>query len=368
MADQTFSSDDQIVITVKKKPSKNKGTANKKKLRPVIKGKRTSDILHRRKRGGLINFYDLGQKSNGMGGWQDISFISPYTYALSPFDVTGPDLLQWNNLVSLIFTIDTSDWKTEYRKLTFEDAYKYGTLFFRGDFFSSFELLDNVSNPNWTEKGLDIGDTTNFSIGSFSGVSANFGNDPSHFKVTTGNLYSDPEVIFASLKNGDNVFLMPKIINTAAFSQQGPPNKAQWELSPFSLIPRQLLLNKIDVLSGQPILTRNISASLSIADFDAYVNYIESFVHTHNFNYDSDTNTYTEEPLGFPNFATDFKILTNLNPGGDIAAPAGFDLVDPPIGALLAIIQRSSVLYYVWAKDDQSLPEAGYGFQVISRS
>ncbi len=202
--------------------------------------------------GGLINFWDLGQRKNG-STWEDLDYR-----VISWDDSTGypraiaPTLAQWQGLIDEIFQIPVSDWKTNYRELTYETAERIGIdlvdpgLFEGGinnpptnlysaarsgsRYEASIDVLpDLTEGSKWSVDGLTLVEA-DFSMGpgvfgfQSSGASLGFGAGEAYQKVTSTYDYNDSPVSFTlALGQPVNVYLVPRLMSHSIVSNQGAP-------------------------------------------------------------------------------------------------------------------------------------------------
>lgn len=181
------------------------------------------------KTGGFINFWDLGQVSDGMAGWVDIDYHSLTmasvvlgTYPADPIDVHSEIYsTEWDALRDLLFVPAIADWPTTYRPLTYEEIENYGVavVLDSGEKYLGTPGSTIFGQPanGWTANGLPAsGD--NFELR--PGIAFQpFGNDPSVYRVTNDPTYASTEVSFTLSKKGANVFLVPSLLNT--YSETG---------------------------------------------------------------------------------------------------------------------------------------------------
>lgn len=203
--------------------SSKRGDSSGPKTQGTIKRTLRANELVGRKAGVAINFYDMGQILDG-GDWVDIPFSIPNTITVTGTDVADRslDFSEWEELEDYLFTADPADWKTTYRKLSYESAERYG-----------LDILDNansvwypvarngsrysqdgsgllVSGTKWTDKGLvvpaPLSDVHFVSFGAFTF----FTSETFLCRVTNTPSYAGTEVPFTLAKKA-NVFLVPDI-------------------------------------------------------------------------------------------------------------------------------------------------------------
>lgn len=132
----------------------------------VIRSRRENDYLARRlKKGGFINFYDLGEWLNDETGlfvddaYAVIPTVAEINDTVHPTDY-GAEILAAQNK-PLDIPVDT--WKTHFHKIGYEEAEKYRLSL---DIGNAEPELIKIDNPNWTPQGLKT-DFPDFNILSF---------------------------------------------------------------------------------------------------------------------------------------------------------------------------------------------------------
>lgn len=125
---------EELVITVPKNShGRGKGSSRKKKA-PISAG-REAEYLPRRAQKGFINFFDLGQETDGHGGWLDFGFNTPiHKEVISTYDGvdTSGQLYfwspqsSWKAMTDVINAIPRDTWKTHFRKVEYDNAHRFG--------------------------------------------------------------------------------------------------------------------------------------------------------------------------------------------------------------------------------------------------
>lgn len=115
-----------------------KKRAVEEKRGPILPGTRP-EYLPRRNTGVYLNFWDLGQVWNG-SDWEDLDFVATPTITEGtgidpPYmdTVASLDSSNWDDYKDKLFEVPLEDWGTTYRKLTYEDAYRYGIDVYLGN-------------------------------------------------------------------------------------------------------------------------------------------------------------------------------------------------------------------------------------------
>jgi hypothetical protein len=193
-----------------------------------------------RRLSGLINFYDLGQIRSG-SSWTDLPFnVKPGVtvnivntgshppngdaqFVFSPFT-----LAHWQQLYDLIFATPFNQWKSHFRKLGFDDGYKYGVSVYQGrggilsDGFTpnpANQLRETV-NPDWTSQGLKPINNWIY-VQPTGGLAMAFDTfDTTHFKVTSENAFGAAETT-VDVSKGADIFLVPQIGFSSSFQEVG---------------------------------------------------------------------------------------------------------------------------------------------------
>jgi hypothetical protein len=125
---------EELVLTVPKKPHGGRGGAARKKKAPISADRR-AEYLPRRAQKGFINFFDLGQETDGEGGWLDFGFNAPiHEEVITAYDgVDTSDTryfwspqANWKAMTDTINAIDRATWKTHFRKVEYDNAERFG--------------------------------------------------------------------------------------------------------------------------------------------------------------------------------------------------------------------------------------------------
>jgi hypothetical protein len=202
----------------------------------IIK-QRTEELLPNR-RSAPINFYDVGQYLDG-DTFKDIPFTFNGGHEITLTDSFGNDyqyweaddftIDRWQDLYDEIIAIEpaVSNWRDVFRKLTYEDSYKYGVSVYqgRGSILSDpntpnpANQLRGGTNPEWTAKGLKSKESW-LSVAPTGGLAIPFDtSDTTNFKITAAFDYSAADSTIDFKKGGD-VFLIPQVLYS--YSQQNP--------------------------------------------------------------------------------------------------------------------------------------------------
>ncbi len=201
-----------IDIKIRRKRPVRRLTANHK---PPIDIRREADYLKRRLRPKGINFYELGQISDGHGGWtyNDVSVpVTPSFAGDQIFQSRDPITADYTTIDSVILAAATGDLKSVFRKFV-----KGSTMSVNWGLQASFGAFGGFieSLPQWTSGGLiveqsdlDSGlfvETTSFPLTTpFTAL------DIPDYKITHTPVFSDPAVAFTPSPLMD-IFLAPSL-------------------------------------------------------------------------------------------------------------------------------------------------------------
>jgi hypothetical protein len=350
MSTRDYKTPNEIVIkvsgnrraVVEKDPRKGKGSV------PV--GKKGRRFLHRRKKPGKgINFYDLGQLSNGSGGWIE----NDYRGTTEPFgDVPDGRLImpapapsEYDGRDAQFLVIPAGDLKTKSRRVT------KGTL--SGKYrivaaFGSFGgLLDDLEQ--WTPEGLDVeqADLTSTGLivtgdGFLPFFSLVFIKDgQANQKITTSPNYAAAAAAFSPVPEMD-VFLPPSlgyVIGNSRSIDFGDRAQYGFRYMPF---PRRFVINTNDPWRGGNIgLHDGGPPGPDDPDTAPAIENWKAIIPNRGFHFDYISGTFTGPGEAFP------------IPGW-IERAIGFAQYDPtliggPNGSLLAIVRKAATFYYFWS-------------------
>lgn len=365
MAEFRINKGDELVIGLKK------GT------HAEVGGRRRSSVRHRgrdesypaRRLAGLINFYDLGQKKNGSGLFEDLSFLVSPT--ITP-DYSAPPPIGPADVAALydqIFSVPFGQWSQKFKRFSGADAKLYKQVV-SGE---SFGLDFSDGEAEWTGQGLKLSSAQlsdpMFRIDHFLGISWSpfFGvtlksSDPSNRNHITETLDPDaPESSSFAVGGKMDIYLMPRILFSGG--------EGSFEVTPGVTLPLTLyLLNQNYVIFPRAVLLDAGNPYHSLVDFWAFSgDFLNDFP--------TDTPSY-EQAIAAANFHKSLvgaRALTRNTGGGSWASvSAGSyptpEMVPPPGAygnpphfsaffaaatysepALIAVVIKGSSKYYVWS-------------------
>lgn len=338
----------RIEITIKK-PA-NQKAKRRPAPRPLIRTGDSPDVLSRRK-GRFVNFYDLGQITNGMGGFIDIPFrVIPATTSPDPHHLAFTSA-NWDAFWTYIFTVNIADWETNYKKLSYTEAERYGLDLFGQISGLRYQVSRNganlgndssnpVSDTKWTPQGLRLPPSISnvlFESGG-NGAFALWSTDTTFFKITTGNTFGSAEVPFAF--NGTaNVFLPPRISAVSMTSDNGVNSDAV--IYPYKALQRSFWLNRNYDVNPYPLFSVGAGLDLSAADKTALKGHIAADADSV---YWDSIGGYGGSPSTFPAYPNNRQI--DINTSGNAITPD----VPYATGKLVAVIKQQGTIYYIWSK------------------
>lgn len=331
---------DKIEILVP--PARHKKPKGGSSGRKVALGRRrgTHDLARRRHVKQGINFYDMGQISDGHGGWVDTNFQIPRMP-----DQTGDILTPQQPLVTdygdrdtPLFLISTGDWKTKFRKVTKGGlSEKYGII---AEFGAFDDFLDNLTQ--WSSGGLTV---TQSDLN--SGLLA--ASDPPLFfefftlldgqpnvKITGSQLYTDSSVAFTPAPIMD-VFFPPRLVflrgraKTSTFGDRGDFGEL------YLTFPRRFIINTTDDYFGGDISSEPATGAGMDTQTNNAIDNWKSLISGREYFYDFASNTWAAG--AFPPAGTTGKGI----------APQGVPVQDFGLnGNLIAVVKKGSSFYYFW--------------------
>lgn len=207
--------------TAKPKVSVSQPEGNRGRQLGTMKSHRGGPTLVKKKQPKFINFYDLGWIKDG-DEYVDLPFSVDTGLGVTYPTPNNPQFdlpmftqaTHWAALYDMIFDVPLDQWKTTYKKVSYEEGNQYG-------FGCNGSFLDG-SNTNWTEQGLNP--TPSLDIDQNRIVLSFDLSDTTNYKITATNDYADDEVEI-DLSNGADVFLVPQPCYLSATNSGGvdPP-------------------------------------------------------------------------------------------------------------------------------------------------
>ena len=266
----------------------------------------------------------------------------------------------------MILAVDPADWETEFRKLTYEEAEKYGLEIIDSNTGDIFQLArdgqvvasdgSGVLSGNgsvWTPNGLVIpGPLDNFLFNSYGAFQLLPVEDASAFiKVTTSPDYSDPGVSFV-LQRSAKVFLVPRIESIVGEASDGISEvdlfACEWQA-----LQRSFWLDRVFTDSGYefPILsypTHPITLDpLELTDADKVdlVNELTGLSGT----LADDSATGSHSPTTWPLYNASQHVLIEQTGSSVMPLPEWKE------GTLLACVKQEGQVYYFWCSVDGTI-------------
>jgi hypothetical protein len=338
----------RIEITVPRGRGRNKPSAAKKS--PVKASRRRDDLGRRRKAGGYITFYDLGQRLVG-DDYQTVPL--GFTGLTSADDL---DFAFWETVKA--YYLSVADWTTNFKKIEKSESGKYGVAVAVNEKAAAEEYTE--LSP--TAEGFSSDGKFAFN-GSLTRVRLNTNGifypiDSANLKATALPSYDSPEIGF-NLKGRVDLFVMPCFFFpvTQVILPTGPsvPGESV-SAGSFAAVPSRSLLNFPGYGSGDSGFSFGSPAMGTAANVDKIL-----------------------LAIGESPFASWFHIVAGggpVTPSGNVLTVPGNQssaLYQPfvgaeglalPTGALAAIARRSNELIYLWSKFDLN-PTGGVGLSYL---
>lgn len=350
---------ERIIIDVPKDREPSQSPARRK---GVVRARSAGDELGRRrlKKGGYLNFYDFGQILV-TGNWEDLDYSEPLVFN-TPGDwssgVANP-IADYSILRDKILEVPANQWKTRYRKLSFEAAERYGLDGVSASLSEYYPVARNgsrlvfadptnpiVAGTKWEAGGLKLETIPedllfksyrafeDFAVGSGRAV-----------KVTETPNYADPEVVGFELAQNADIFLVPKSVVHLGISQDG--SNADNLLPPYKHFRRSIWLDSEYETSNYPGLSFDTNAIKS-ADALAILAAEKAEPGTLALNSNDGSVSFTFiDPDLFPQYSPGFLLFYTGLLG--LSAPAAYTHEGDLIGA----VQQGGNTYYVWATEDE---------------
>lgn len=228
----------------------------------VLHGRRRPNApLIRKKKGSVLNFYDMGQVKNEEGDWVDLPYESALDFAPT-LDLSLAHIVsvcEADRLFALrdLLLPDPETWKTKFRKVELDDAVKYGLAV--QDASNSFHyvaktgesVLDSgtISSSEWSSAGLKL--KTTFKALRPGAAFEAFALDSSFYKITTAPDFTADPASFTPAKVMD-VFCVPSVINLSSFksvTQSDDPTRSDnlhLYYGAYIILSRQFWLDRTD--------------------------------------------------------------------------------------------------------------------------
>ncbi len=319
----------------------------------IVRVDRPSDDILRKKKKvtGTINFWDLGQILDDTD-YIDIPWqIVPTPDGAGHYFEFGPS--DWDDFWAYIFTIDIADWEDNYKKLSYEEAERYGLDVYDNINGIPYEVSRNgpnlgndppnpVTDTKWTEQGLKIPNTfpTNISIECGAlGAFFLWALDPDFTKITNTYDYSASAVPFSFVGKNTKMFLVPRITTTYLFSDSGTGDSDSVTY-PFKVLPRSFFLNKDYDVDPYPLYSAGGGLDLSAADKIDFQALIETDPDSQ---YWDSTAGYGGSPSTYPAYALNRAIEVNQIGGLSFAPVSLYP------GTLMAVFKQGTSVYYLWS-------------------
>lgn len=358
---------DKIEILIKRRQAEALKRRKKKTPRDIGSRRRQNEPLPRRLRRtqtGLINFYDLGQRKSG-DSWVDVPYFyaptinTPFGSAYSDVEYLPPT--EYKRLTDIIFEVDPSTWRENYRRLTFETAENYG-LFVNDLQHGSYYPIGRVGqmiepetgNPTltttWESEGwrkpADAGPTLLFyTAGLFFPFYVNYdafypedtAPDTIEYKITNLPNPDAPEVPF-TLGTAADIFFMPAIASMEGQSLDGLGD-GETLVGDYRALQRSLYLTLKNSDTGLSVFANMFQTDPPLSDAHANAAFADAKTHARLF---SSVDGSEQSISGFPNFPLgqrivfqDAQVVVRLDPG---------------VGGFIGAIRQNNQMFYLWAK------------------
>lgn len=372
-----------IDIVIQKK-SGNRG--RRQPSRGPLERRRDPEYLPRRKSGIFVKFFDLGQYSDGAGGWiENTPTLTPttsYTAAgASRGLVHTIGLPDWAAFTANPMSIesDVDNWESTFRPLTYEEAEMYGVdVLIDGTQYAAARdgsrtymgTSTSVTGSLWTTKGLRLPPSDTFELVT-NRLFYRIKPDNVRCKVTTTFDSSAPEASFI-LNSSCKVFMMPCLYFWRGMSRRqyvSSGNRTDEDVHNYvyKAVPRDVFLvnSTLQAYWGTfPMCLRPglpdqgtipSTASPSVRNVFKTAHATISGARENLVLVNDSTNTITSDtslpPSSFPasgepsgDFAGSPQVHWNLSDNGDLPD------ISPATNALVAVIKKGSTWYYVWGK------------------
>lgn len=381
----------EIIVSINQDPNAEPGVVDDRTGKGMMPGSRKPAGAFRRRPAGFLNFYDLGQILVD-GQWKDsVVNVGPDVIVdpnfneilerYNPIYTTPPmSLSDWEDVHEIFFAVPFEDWKEKFRKVDYEEAYKYGIGVVEGPDFDDYRDVD-AANENWTSRGyknlpkIDV-ETTNLAL-SFDT------SDTATFKITEAYDYAAEEVSIPV--NGPiDVFLIPWLASFYAerhYEYGGDPFivKIKTFLGGYSVISRELFLqnnitsygyrwryyleNPIPILLERPFFQTRFGTNYASTNPDfsriaiGQPGYISSYLrdlvrdYLPRFGGTSTTLTYIDGEANDFELDTGPAYIADLDPSMFFEIFLQFGSVNiQPEGMLRGIIMKGAKRYYIWNK------------------
>jgi len=353
-----------INISIPEEPNKDSKTHKNSGYRRNV----DDDPLKRRLFGGFINFWDLGQITDGAGGWMDIDFESvpiPVPGYMQYEEIPTAAVLSLND-VWLSVPID--DWETTFRSLEYEPAERYGLDLYvspseiypvgRNDSRYVTTTRHLIHETTWEQNGLKVpGELSSVFFLSYCAFNLWFigqSNSTFRFKWTSVPDFSGLDVGEQHINKAAKVFLTPRLMDVT-FNATGL-STLDIMAGNYRAYQRGLWLDKNYNTTSIGLLTDPLAETslLELSDTDKVA--ITEDYRPHSVEVDSVS--------GFHGDASAWPIVNSsitAHFGSNSAIlPSPSALYRP--GQLIAVVKQSGTTYYIWCRNsDGFVQERVYG-------
>jgi hypothetical protein len=318
---------------------------------------RRPDILSRKKKGGLINFWDLGQISDGSSGWLDIDFESvpvPVPGYVQYEPIPSVDVLALNDTW---LDVPIDNWETTFRKLEFEPAERYGLDLYvspdeiypvgRNNSRYITTVRELIHDTTWTDKGLEVpaSFTTMFFLSycSFNNWFMGMSNSTTRFKWTSINDFSGPDVGEQTIEKSAKIFLTPRIMDVH-IDATGAMSKFHYMICNYRAYQRGFWLDKNYQDTQIGLLTDPLAevSLMSLTDVDK-VAMVEDY-RPHAVSVD-DTG-FLPDASTWPEVNSSITAYLGQN---NAMLPSPSAAYVP--GQLIAVVKQKNSVFYIWCRN-----------------
>lgn len=344
------------------------------RVRPGAKPGDPTELQGRRRaRPSGIQFYDCGQILSGES-YVDIPFSRAGTRTNFPGGKPGYvfNASDFAALEDYLFLTPLNQWASKYRKLTFDDGYKYpvdieflnpgATLRSAAKASQRYDRNNNLtSGTGWSAGGMARLGHTDFTLYGFLAFN-DFTPGTGH-KITETRDYAASGVSGWTIPNDSKIFLMPKIVSVGMYFEDdlGGGDMDYWfALAPYTAIPRAQFADRVISLSPEPnrpwlnYFTFINNGDLFSADDIDY--FFDTFLNADARVYKAETRssvtTWTEiTHSSFPRAsfeATPVDGLLMMTEGFEVNTVPLETTVEVLPGTLVAVITSGSQERYVW--------------------
>lgn len=293
-------------------------------------------IPRRRKVSGFVNFYDCGQRLVD-GAWTDLPyFLNGGFTANGPNSAGIANFPDWPLLLDVVKQVPFEDWRTHYRKITYETMVLYGLA----DVTSGFTAIE-VGYSKWTPQGYKIEGSAFEIEGSASCYSMGLGYNGVYKVTTTEDYNADPVAL--NLNGPTDVFLLPAISNKHGWTRPIRTRDGLVFQDVQDFWPNFAIVSRQRFLAGGWLKQEPPAADYQLPGYDDFLALLAEWEILGGPVYDYLNPSTVPVSSDFPAIISEIFLIETKSIFGD-RTTFPFN----PVGSLQAVVMQGNNIYYVW--------------------